>query len=494
MIYFLLLLILAPIVYLALRQKKWYLYLLMAFVGILPEQFSVSVHSALPLITGSRVLIVIAFGFWAWNRIKTRNFKLPIPLMIFLAVQVLVSLVNLRWGADEIKRIFLFVFERVFLVVMLMDLIETREEFERSVDFLILGGVAVTVIAIVQTVWKLDIAAALHITETITSVTLPSRMGLIRAYGTFNAISYGCYCAFLLPVIYYRLEQTKKHLYSLAFALVFVALICTFTRSAWLCAVGILGLIVLLNRFKPVVRLLPSAGIAIVLCICLCFAQPRLARAFLETGKSVANTVIAVLPDSWLKPATTPPTIKDPDTSEATEETQETEPTEETEPGNIFELDEDFGPNADDPTYTRVAQWTAVEHMINKGELLFGFGYNCFPEGMLRFRFDKWVEGYWVKATTLDVGFVSLLTESGLIGTLASLGLLVYMAIIAWRKRKAEEGFNFFQLMLYILLLYLLVNYLAAFLNDGIIWLLFGLFFARYKLEKLPKAEEGDAL
>lgn len=489
MIYFLLLLILAPIVYLALRQKKWYLYLLMAFVGILPEQFSVSVHAALPLVTGSRILIVIAFGFWVYNRLKNKNFKLPLPLMIFLAVQVIVSLVNLRWGADEIKRIFLLVFERVFLVIMIMDMIETREEFERGVDFVILGGVAVGIIAIVQTVFKLDIAAALHITETITSVTLPSRMGLIRAYGTFNAISFGCYCAFLLPVIYYRLAKTKSHLYSFAFALIFIALICTFTRSAWLCAVGILGLIVLFGKFKPVVKLLPAAGMAILLCICLCIAQPRLTRALTETGKSVANTVLAVLPDSWLRPAQNP-TMQNPDPTEPSVNPEEETTVEETEPGNVFELDEEFGPNADDPTYTRVAQWTAVEHMINKGELLFGFGYNCFPEGKLRFRFDRWVEGYWVKATTLDVGFVALITESGLIGTLATLGLLAYIAVLAWRKRKAEEGFNFFQLTLYILLLYLLVNYLAAFLNDGIVWLFFGLFFARHKLETLPEGEK----
>ena len=86
----------APIVYLALRQKKWYLYLLFAFMGVLPEQFSLRLHESLPLLTGTRVLILIVMGFWLFDKWKTKKFRFPKSLMLFLVVNVIVSLVNLR--------------------------------------------------------------------------------------------------------------------------------------------------------------------------------------------------------------------------------------------------------------------------------------------------------------------------------------------------------------------------------------------------------------
>lgn len=471
-----------PIIYLALRQKKWYLYLLVAFIGILPEQFSISLHDKLPLLTGSRVLILIAFGFWLWNRWKTKNFSVPLPLLIFFAIQMLVSVINLHWGVGEIKRIFLYLFERVLVILMVMDTVDTKEEFHRAIDFMILGGIAVSVIGIVQTVWGLNPAKPLHITETITSVVLASRMGLTRAYGTMNAISFGCYCAFLLPIIYYQLEKFRKLRYSFAFAVVFMALICTFTRSAWLCVAGIFALIVLLCKFKPVVRLMPSAGIAILLCVYLCIAQPKLFSALVETGKSSINTITAVLPIPSLteKPSETLPPTEPDDTVEPSEETKP-KPNPPT-----FELDENFGVNANDPTYSRVAQWTAVQYMTQEGHLLFGYGYNALLRGKIHFFFDRWA-AKWQPTTFLDVGLVSLLTESGLIGFLATICLLAYITVIAWRRRKSEEGFNFFRLTLYVILMYLLLNFLASFLNAGVVWLYFGLFFTKRKLDDLPE-------
>ena len=490
----------APILYLAFRQKKWYLYLLFAFIGILPEQFSIKLHDSIPLLTISRILIVVVMAFWLVDKWKTKKFHFPKSLIAFLIVNVIVSLVNLRYGSDDIKRIFLLVFERVFLVIVLADMIHDREEFHRCIDFAIMGCAALAVIGIVQTVFDYDISSALHLTETITSIQLSKRMGLTRAFGTFNAISYGCYCAFMAMLILYRLYNTKSIWHGIAFALNFIALVCSFTRSAWLCLAGIAFIALIFYRLKLIRRLLPSAGIILALLVLLCCLQPRLYSAFLETGKSSINTVLNAIPDSVISlflpdtpgqpalPGETDPTA--PGETDPTEPS-ETDPTEPTIQRPGFELDEAFGANASDPTYSRTAQWTALEYMAQEGQLLFGYGYNALPKGRIHFFFDRWA-AKWQPTTFLDVGLVALFTESGLIGGISYLGLLGYMLVVAFRKKSREEKFSFNHLVLYMIPLYLLLNYLSSFLFAQAVWLFVAMFYIYQKPEvsSLPEAKE----
>lgn len=479
----------APIIYLALRQKKWYLYLLFAFIGILPEQFSVRLHASIPLLSASRILILILVGFWLWDKWKTKKFQCPKSLLLFFTVNLIVSLVNLRYGTDDIKRIFLLIFERALLVVMLMDMIHDREEFHRCIDFAIMGCAAVAVIGIVQTVFDYDISSALHLTETISSIQLSQRMGLTRAFGTYNAISYGCYCAFMAMLILYRLYNTKSIWHSIAFALNFVALICTFTRSAWLCLAAVAFIALLFYRLKLVRRILPSGAIALALLVLLCCFQPKLYSAFVETGKSSINTILGVVPDSVISmfvpeeiQTSTLPVETDPTQTDQTDTTSP-EPTKPSPHRPGFELDEDFGMNAKDPAYSRNAQWTAVRYMAEEGQLLFGYGYNALIRGKIHFFFDRWA-AKWEPTTFLDVGLVALIAESGLIGLISYLGLLGYLLVYAFRKRSREDKFDFYHLVLLMIPLYLLLNYLASFPNASVVWLFFALFYAYKNLEK----------
>ena len=472
----LLLALFAPVLYFSLRQKKWYLYLLMAFTAILPEQFSISLHDKLPLITASRILIVVAAAFWFFQRFQERNFKLPVALAVFLGINLAIAVFHLFWDFDEVNRIFLFVMERGLVVVILVDMIASREEFDRCVDFMILGCVAVSVIAIIQTVWEYDIASVLQLRETVTSAMVADRMGLVRAYATKNAITYGAYCAFMILPIYYRLEGTGKQRYSIAFALNFVALFATFTRSAWLCVVGVGGLVFLTRPIKMLKTLWTSVIMVVVLCVAFSFFQPKFGTALSETAKSSVNTVLRVLPSEWFQ--TKPLQTLSSDTTP-----EETKPEE---PG--FDLSDEFGANANNPTYSRLFQWSAVKYMAQDGHLLLGHGYNAFRQGQIYFTHKSWGEDYRV-APVLDVGFVSMIAESGLIGLLTYLGMLGYMMIQSFRKMR-KGTFDFYKVMIFSIVMYLLLNFLSAFVNVTLAWLMFGLFYAYEALDK--KGTLGD--
>ena len=480
-----LLVLFLPSFYFAARQKKWYLYLLLAFIGILPEQFSFRLHESLPLLTVSRMLIIMAAGFWFYDRTQTKKWSIPWAIAAFLGVNLLISLIHLFSDSDEINRMFIFVTERVLVVVMLKDLLTTREEFDRGVDFLIGGSCALAVIGILQTMFDYDVSSVLHLTKTYTSIQLLPRMGLTRAFGTFNAISYGCYCAIMLIPIYYRLKQTDRQRYSLAFALNIMALLCTFTRSAWLGIVGVMGLLFLTQPKKFILCLWKGVVMTMVLCLVLCLIQPKLGSAVLETGKSSANTLLQVLPDSWFQKNPSAGDADVTDSTGSTDATDATEPEETTpepeKPG--FDLSDDFGANASDPAYSRNVQWTAVKYMAREGTLILGYGYNALREGKIHFHYKQWGDDY--KPTNyLDVGWVAVIAEGGLIYLLSFIGLLGYIFVQALRKWKQDGDFGFYKASGFIVIYILVINVLASYLNAGSVWLLLGLYFAYENLDK----------
>lgn len=481
----LLALLFLPIIYLAARQKKWYLYLLFAFLTVFPEQMAIDLHEKLPLISTGRLLIVLVFGFWLWDRWKAKRFTLPKSLLIFLGINLIVSFVNFRYGFGEVNRIFLLVFERVLPVLMVADMITSREEFDTCADFLILGASALAIIGIIQTVFNYDITTPLHWVKTMSSVTLSERMGLHRAYGTYNAISFGCYCALVATAILYRLYNTKKIWYSISFALVTVAMICSLSRSAWLCLIAALALMVLFTKGKLIPRCLPATGIMIALILVLMVFQPNLKNAFVETTKSTVNTVLDVLPESMsssivrlFTPKSNHSTPEDPDAPEEDAPTR-------------FELDESFGLNGEDPSYSRMAQWTAVQHMAENGNLVFGLGYNALPEGRIHFFFDRW-GAEWEPTSFLDVGLVALIAESGLIGAISYMALLGYMLVYSFLKRDKKNPMDFYHIIIYTIPLFLMLNFLAAFMFEDLVWILTAMFYCHKRITAGETADRDD--
>lgn len=479
----------SPMVYLAFRQKKWYLFLLFGLMGVLPEQFSIEIHEVLPMVSATRILIVVAMSFWAYDKWKTRKFTWPVSLLIFLGVNILISIINLRFGADEFNRMFRFVFERVVFAIVVMDLITSKEEFEKCIDFMIMGSVILAVIGISQTVYNYDIASVLHLSETLSSIMLTDRMGLIRAYGTYNAISYGCYCAFMMLLIYYKMENSSNKFYTLAMALNFVAMICTLSRSAWLCILGTAFLIFLTRPARVIRKVWVSLVLVIVITVGLAFAQPKLSDALLETSKSTINTVLRVLPEDWLQPEKpTEPTITTPTQTEpAPTQTEpaptQTDPTENKEPG--FELSDEFGYNGDRAAQSRLFQWSVVRYMMMDGNLLFGYGYNALPEGKIHYDVSPNADlGWWSQMNTVDVGLVGVIVESGIVGLLATLCLFAYIFIQSLRKWKRGLVFDFYKMAVFMVPLLLLLNFMASFMHDHVVWMFIALYYAYEHLEE----------
>ncbi len=98
--------------------------------------------------------------------------------------------------------------------------------------------------------------------------------------------------------------------------------------------------------------------------------------------------------------------------------------------------------------------------------------------------------------TALDVGLVALIAESGLLGAIAYLGLLGFLLIIAFIKKRPqkERQLDFHWLTIFMVALYILLNYLAAFLFAHVVWMFIGLFYAYKGLDEKERLSASKAL
>lgn len=434
----LVLVIFIPIIYLALKQNKWYLYLSIALLGILPDTFAIELSEQLPLITGNRMILLVLFLIWLKK--KPKGITLPYLVIPYFVINILISLINLRYGAGELNKIFIMVFEQFLLILIIKDLISDKREFYTCIDFLIMGCMVNCVIGIFQTVFSYDIATVFNLVAERTSSGLTDRMGIVRAAGTTNAIIFGCYLAFMSLFILYQYERTSKKIYLAALIIDLLTLVCTMSRSSWLALAAVVLLMIVVRKryfFSKFWKYIPIVliGIAAVAAV-----KPDAFDIIIEVGKSTLNSF-----------------------------------------GANLELSSEFGLNGSNGAYSRTVQWTAVQYMFENGGFWFGFGYNAFIRNMLHFFYQQF--GRWTVAQTMDVGFVAVFGETGMFGFINYLCMLSGIMIYSFRRRGQRKSFNFYKTSVYAVVLYVLLNVASAFVAANAFWLFIALFFAYQKLE-----------
>jgi hypothetical protein len=420
---------------------------LFALYTILPETFAFEISSSLPLITGKRVLVILVCIIWLYNLKFRKRSHIPKELLIYTIVAVGISLFNLRMSFGELNNIFIIVFEQFLLVMAVKSIISEEEEVYRCLEFLIYGSCVLAIISILQTVLKIDLSTALAISEDRVVETITDRMNTVRAFGVTNAIKNGCYCAFMCLISMFMYEKQKKIRYIFFLVMNAIALVCTMTRSAILAlGITIVIMIIIRNRafFKMYFKYIMAA---VVLVVGVLIVKPSLLAGITEVIKSILNVL-----------------------------------------GFDFELSSDFGFNANNASYSRMVQWSAVYYMIKEGFAVCGYGYNAFMRGRLYYHFRQF--GKWTKADALDTGFVGIAVEGGLLGLLNNILLWASVCFYAFRYRdKKNRESDIYKLTIYITIMYFIINIASAFYNTELLWLFMTVFFAYREIKVREKIE-----
>lgn len=442
--------LMVPVFYKLLRERRWYMYLLFSLYPIMPDAFAIELSSSLPLLTVSRIILLIDLAIWiildrkkiaegikniGKKKPSIKSMEISKILLVFWGINILISIIHLFDKTGEINKLFNILFHQIFLVAVIKRFVTTKEEFVKCIDFMILGFMVSCIAGILQTLFSIDPSEPVMMFLRGERIGLNERMGLSRARGFCTSpIMFACECGFFAILSLYLFELKKSSKYMTAVLLCIAGIAMSMTRSAML-GLGLVYIIFFISRFKVAVKLyIKYICIAFVIGIAVIIFVPKVGNVVLEPLKSALNAI-----------------------------------------GFNFNISSNFGDNVSNPIGSRTNQWTLFAYMVQNGSLLIGYGYNAYTNGFLHF----WYTGFtnWSRAQALDVGFVSVLGESGVIGLLNYAMFYLGIGVSSFKNRKkgTESTLNFYHISVYVMLYFIIMNVASSCIDIKSIWLFIAL-------------------
>ena len=447
---FLLITIFSPLLVNVFRQKDWYICLLFAMYPILPNTFAISIASYLPLFTAGRFIIILNILFYLNNNGLKVIFNLPRYFYLYFITTISILVIDLYQSMSGIGGVINILLEQVILLLIIVKAINTEKDFYRYIDYLIYGFAVSAFVGILQTIAQIDLSTPLHIVTDRQEMGLNLRMGFMRACGlSTSAIAFACENAIMILLTMFLYEKKRNVKYIFFMGLFCITMLCTMSRSSWV-AIGIILLIMLIVRFRTIVieyfKFLPFVFFVGLVAVLL---YPKIISAIIEPIKTILNFL-----------------------------------------GAEYKVVSTFGDNSSNMAQSRLFQWSALQYMIDNGKILFGYGYNAYVRGAIHFYFS----GYnsWDVAQAVDVGFVTLICERGIIGFIIYLVLLIKIFFTCWARK--GKAMSFYRIMCYIIVLYILENIFSSCIDNNIFIILLGLFCSIYKInnKKLKLGDENE--
>lgn len=420
-----------PIFYNCAKKKKWYLNLFYAFYPILPDSFAIEISKQLPLLSAKRIIILLLIVIWIYKTMGKIKLKGMIPVMIYVFFETFVSCVNFRYGSGEVNRLFILVFETFIPFLMVNEFVKNENEIKDCLDFLLMASAAVFLISMLQVFANYDVTTVLSIVDGRVDTSLTQRMGVERARGFFNAISYGGYCSFLVIIALYRFLDNRKSKYLIYALCNFGGLILSMSRSSLVPLVVILIVIFLKEYNKLLVPIIKMSGFVVLSVIILLFIKPDITIVIFNLINSMLNTL-----------------------------------------GFNVNVSSAFGANAN-ASVSRLMQYSLFNDFFKNGGWIFGRGYNAFKNGMLYYYYPMW--GKWAVATMLDIGVVAEFASSGLIG-LCTLTVFIICMFKPVKSFVHEKKYDISYLMKYEIALYLILAFVTSCMKIDVFWLLLMLY------------------
>lgn len=283
------------------RSLHWEAILFFCLYIVSPSYFAFDLKGSFPLITCSRLLLVVlgictllrrtdvfssrSFCFSRLNLFLTPDKPLLICFLGYFILMLLVNFTFVTKTPEAIKQIFVIVLEEYSLVWILTMILNTRAKVREALKLLVLTSGVLGLLGGISVILDYNVFQLLDTANRPELVVRPFyRYGLLRAVcGFHHAVYYGAYCAVSIPLAMYFVEDSPKkqerYLYSLCIALNLVGLLFSNSRGSQLAFVCLAGLIFLirllqkslLNFFRTYI---PAIVVAVLLSAVIFFAAP----------------------------------------------------------------------------------------------------------------------------------------------------------------------------------------------------------------------------
>ncbi len=432
-IIFILLFILIP----AMFKKDYILYSFAFFYPILPEYFAIDLGSKFPLLTASRLLIIIITVYAIYKKginlmiIYTKDNKLIIYVITFVLLTFLSNAAYLSDGG--FKYMLLTFLEKLLLALVLSAIVDSKEKLYGCINCLVMASVILCVFGIVEAVTSNNVFYYLETTTRQLTMTSYQRLNITRAEATFgHPICFSVYLLLIIPFIMHYCDITKKNLYRIMFGLAICALISTVSRASIAIFVCSFFVMLFLKNKKERKIYFNMIGIAIIIILLSLIFVPSLSKFANQVFASILNVL-----------------------------------------GFDFELT-DFGRN-ESGILSRLFQFSMIEHVFEKNKFLFGCGIDYIYKNDV---FLRSASGY-VKMTSIDNEYLLVFIENGIIGLFAKIFLYFNIWKASFKRRHNDylgQAFFFAFTMFFVTMFTV-----CELTTSKILWVVIGLFMSYVK-------------
>ncbi len=223
----------------ALKGNKKFILFFMAFYPVLPDYFAIELGGGLPLLKASRILLLILMLCVCFHNKKIHLIRQPLkvtglywPLFIYFAARILANGYYAPSLSAAINTEFTVIVEQLLLIVMICQVVRSREDVHLCVKTIVNASGVVAIISIINVLIGSNLFYNLNTVSRNVLMVSTVRMGIIRAEATFgHPVYYAMYCALIIPLALYVWQNEKNAWNSCVLGLNVIAAFLTESRG-----------------------------------------------------------------------------------------------------------------------------------------------------------------------------------------------------------------------------------------------------------------------
>lgn len=388
----------------ALKGNKKFILFFMAFYPVLPDYFAIELGGGLPLLKASRILLLILMLCVCFHNKKIHLIRQPLkvtglywPLFIYFAARILANGYYALSLSAAINTEFTVIVEQLLLIVMICQVVRSREDVHLCVKTIVNASGVVAIISIINVLIGSNLFYNLNTVSRNVLMVSTVRMGIIRAEATFgHPVYYAMYCALIIPLALYVWQNEKNAWNSCVLGLNVIAAFLTESRGTIVVLLALFLVYVIIADKKTRNRILTAVCAIACVAVVVSFVVPTVAQQFSNIIKSV---MIAF--------------------------------------GDSSETIENFGGNSSTGLESRMIQLSGITWMLMHNAI-FGLGASCHTRGKLSY----YINDAWSVRDTIDNGYVAYFVEEGLLGGLACFSLFFSLLRTSWKRATFKNAEN----------------------------------------------------
>lgn len=417
---------------------------------IMPSYFALEVSPSLPLLTASRILLLLIIFIYAFNktgRIGKRIFydrTISTGIKTYFVLLILTNIMFITATSEAAKGIFVILFEELCLIWIITCVINTRAKLVKCLQILVVTSGVVAILAAIGSFTSLNVFYYLNTVQREMLMASFTRMGLIRAEAGFgHAVYYGAYCAVMIPICMYFIEngQYNRWKYTVCLVLNLVGLFLANSRGSLIAFICVLAFMLITKKQKELSNYKGIIAIGIVGVIFVGAINPSVFSFASDIIQSILN---------------------------------------------IFSLDStaiaNYGTNVNGMA-SRLGQFSGILWTLKESPI-WGLGANAHTRGLVSYLTS---EGSWVTTNTFDLGYVGIFSQYGLVGSFGYLALFLTLAVNTFKK-KNDDGSGLLKMFRYVFLTYL-ICLLSISQVQKLLWILVALFICYMNINYFEKVK-----